>query len=220
MASKKTFEGIDVSKFNGVIDFQKVKKAGKSFVIMRAGGSCEGFFKDTKFENNYRNAKAAGLNVGAYYIPGVNFKTAADGRADAYRFLKQIQGKSFEMPVYLDIECQRASNRKGNTDAAIEFCRILEKAGYFVGIYASDKSGFESKLQLDRLKDFSLWVANYGPDNGTEVNKPVKPSYVKSYAVHQYTQRGTCPGIYGKCDLDTMYEDLPKIIKSKHFNNC
>lgn len=66
-------QGIDVSRWNGVIDFKAVKASGISFVIMRAGGSNGGFYKDPMFEKNYVAAKGAGLNVGAYYDTGKDF---------------------------------------------------------------------------------------------------------------------------------------------------
>lgn len=200
--------GIDISHWNGNIDFKKVKESGIDFVIIKAGGSDKGFYTDVKFERNYKEAKAAGLNVGAYYFVGKNFLGEDNGVADAKRFLRIIEGKQFEMPVYLDEETTAAQKKALATIASKAFCETMEKAGYFVGIYASDISGFKDKLDVTKLKAFSLWVARYG----------AKPSYVKDPGMWQYSSKGSVKGISGSVDLDTAYIDFPKVIKKKGLN--
>ena len=201
-------KGIDVSHWNGNIDFKKVKAAGIDFVIIKAGGSDKGFYTDPKFNRNYKEAKAAGLNVGAYYFVGKNFLGEANGIADAKRFLKIIEGKQFEMPVYLDEETTSAQKKAMATIASKAFCECMEAAGYFVGIYASDISGFKDKLDVSKLKDFTLWVARYGS----------KPQYVKDPGMWQYSSKGAVKGISGSVDLDTAYVDFTKAIKKKGLN--
>ena len=114
--------GIDVSHWQGDIDWNKVKKDGIEFAIIKAGGSDAGFYKDSKFEKNYAGAKAAGLAVGAYYFVGKGCVSAIDGRADAIRFMNIIAGKQFDMPVYMDNEAQPVYARAGITEATIAFC--------------------------------------------------------------------------------------------------
>lgn len=204
----KTLKGIDVSKWQSIIDFEQVKKSGIDFVIIKAGGSDAGIYKDKYFEVNYQKAKAAGLNVGAYYFVGKKFLTAADGRADADRFIKLLEGKQFEYPVYVDIETGSFHVRKRFTDAAIAFCERMEEAGYFCGIYASDISGFHDMLENDRLKQYTHWVARYGS----------KPSYVTQFDMWQYTSKGVVDGILKYVDCNYCYVDFPKTIKGKGFN--
>ena len=204
----KTLKGVDVSKWQRDIDFNKVKKSGIDFVIIKAGGSDAGIYKDKYFDVNYQKAKAAGLNVGAYYFVGKKFLTAADGRADADRFIKLLEGKQFEFPVYVDIETGSFHVRKRFTDAAIAFCERMEEAGYFCGIYASDISGFHDMLENDRLKKFTHWVARYGS----------KPSYVTVFDMWQYTSKGVVDGILKYVDCNYCYVDFPKTIKGKGFN--
>lgn len=204
----KTLKGIDVSKWQSIIDFEQVKKSGIDFVIIKAGGSDAGIYKDKYFEVNYQKAKAAGLNVGAYYFVGKKFLTAADGRADADRFIKLLEGKQFEYPVYVDIETGSFHVRKQFTDATIAFCERMEEAGYFCGIYASDISGFHDMLENDRLKKFTHWVARYGS----------KPSYVTAFDMWQYTSKGVVDGILKYVDCNYCYVDFPKTIKGKGFN--
>ncbi|MBR6385651.1 MAG: hypothetical protein IKS03_05995, partial [Ruminococcus sp.] len=86
----------------------------------------------------------------------------ADGIADAKRFLEIIKGKTFEYPVYIDLEATSPSNRNGATEACIGFCETMENAGYYCGIYASDVSGFNDRLILSKLDKFDKWVARYG----------------------------------------------------------
>ena len=118
-----TYEGIDLSRHNVVTDWNKVKK---DFVILRAGGNYGGFYKDSKFESYYEACKSRGIPVGAYYDAGKEL-CYADGKEYAQHFMKLIKGKTFEMPVYIDIEVVPASMRKANTGAAIAFCEELEK---------------------------------------------------------------------------------------------
>ena len=129
-----TRKGIDVSHWQGTIDWNKVKKAGIEFAIIKAGGSDAGFYTDSKWEANYKGAKAAGISIGAYYFVGKDCVTAAAGKADAERFLHILKGKQLEYPVYMDNEAQPASVKAGITAATFAFCKTLEDAGYFVGI--------------------------------------------------------------------------------------
>ena len=202
-------KGIDISHWNGSIDFDKVKASGVEFVIIKAGGSDKGFYTDPMFITNYAKAVAAKLNVGAYYFAGKNFRGIESGIADAKRFIKILDGLKFEYPIFLDIEAQENRYKEEITDAAIAFCEEMEKAGYFVGIYASDISGFKDKLNHDRIKDYAHWVARYGKE----------PEICKSYGIWQYSSKGRIPGIIGSVDMDLSAVDYAKVIKEKGFNN-
>ena len=200
---------IDVSRWQNNIDFAKVKASGIEGVIIKAGGSDSGFYKDSKFEQNYANAKAVGLHVGAYYFVGKGCTSTVDGRADGERFANLIAGKQFDLPVYMDVESTPISARTGATDAAIAFCSYLESKGYYVGIYASDISGFKDRLDYSRLKDrFTSWVARYGSE----------PKYATKWDMWQYTSTGRVNGIAGNVDMDDCRKDFPSIIINGGFN--
>lgn len=201
-------KGIDISHWNGDIDFNKVKADGIEFVIIKAGGSDKGFYMDPKFKENYNKAKAAGLMVGAYYFAGKNFRGVENGLADAVRFITQLKDLEFDYPVFLDIEAQDNRYKEEITDAATAFCSYLETAHYFVGIYASDISGFKYKLDHDRIKSFVHWVARYGKE----------PEVCKEYGIWQYSNRGYIPGISGPVDLDISKIDYSKVIKEMGLN--
>ena len=202
-------KGIDVSIWQGIIYWEKVRNDGTQFAILKAGGSDAGFYKDSTFEGNYLGCKAAGIHVGAYYFVGRNCTTKANGEADAQRFLEMLKGKQFDMPVYLDFEAPNAGDVNGNTQAAIGFCNVMEKAGYYVGIYASDISGFKEKLHASALRQFTWWVARYG-------DRPVYA--VNSLGMWQYSSNGAVDGIKGRVDMDECYVDFPTAIKSKGLN--
>ena len=137
------FYGIDVSHYQGNIDWNAVAKTGINFAFVKAGGSEDGIYTESMFEKNYAGAKAAGLNVGAYYFPGPNFTSEEAGIADARRFLDIIAGKKFEMPVAIDLEGTEPEDKDGATVATIAFCKVMEAAGYYAMIYGGDIFSFK-----------------------------------------------------------------------------
>lgn len=210
MASKKFQEvGIDISHWQGGIDFTQVKNAGISFVIIKAGGSDKGFYADRQFENYYRLAKLAGLKVGAYYFVGKGFTSLIDGVEDAKRFMTIIRGKEFDYPVFLDLEATMPKDKKGATVASIGFLEELENNNYFAGIYASDISGFKERLILEDLEPYAKWVAKYST---------AKPTYVTDYGIWQYSSKGQISGINTNVDLDRSFVDYATIIKKANKN--
>jgi lysozyme len=200
--------GIDVSHWQGAIDWAKVKASGIQFAIIKSGGSDAGFYTDPRWEENYRNAKAIGIAVGAYYFVGPTCTSAEDGKADAQRFLAQLKGKQFEYPVFIDVEATPASAKAGATEAAIAFCRVLEVAGYYAGIYSSTYSGFRDRLDDSKLTPFTHWVAQYASNC----------AYGGAYGIWQYSSTGRVDGISGNVDLDVSYQDYPSIINAGGFN--
>ena len=202
------FKGIDVSRWQGQIDWNTVKTTDVEFVILKAGGSDAGLYVDPTFEHNYKECKRLGMPVGCYYFVGSKCTSAADGLADAKQFLGIIRDKQFEYPVYLDYETPSPANKQGNTDAAIAFCQHVQDAGYYVGIYASDISGFADRLDLSRLDEYDKWVARY----------PDAPKYVTSWGMHQWSSTGSVSGIQGNVDMNSAIKDYPTIIKNAGLN--
>ena len=92
--------GIDVSRWQGDIDWTKVREAGIEFAIIKAGGSDDGFYTDSKFEKNYKGAKEAGISVGAYYIVGSKCVSRIDGVSDANRFINSLSSSHKYTPKY------------------------------------------------------------------------------------------------------------------------
>lgn len=204
----KTYNGIDISKHNIVTSWDEVRKQNLDFIILRAGGDYNKKYKDPKFESRYNACKNYNIPVGCYYDAGKEFYTIEKAQEDAKHFLELMSGKQFEMPVFIDIEVTPKKYRKFITQAVKTFCDILEKNGYFVGIYASDISGFKEMLIIEELTKYTKWVARYGK----------APSYVKRFGLWQHTSKGAVPGIIGNVDKDISYSNYPKIIKGGHFN--
>lgn len=204
-------KGIDVSRWQGTIDFEKVASSGIDFVMIKAGGSDAGFYTDRNFLYNYDNAKSVGLPVGAYYFAGSNSYGTEAGMNSAEHFLSIINGLSFEYPVVLDMETTDPTRKEEATDFCIAFCEFLENAGYYVMIYGSDISTFKDRLQIGRLTAYDKWVAKYSKN---------PPYYVRQYNMWQYSSRGTVKGIEGNVDLNISYIDFEKLIMERGFNNC
>ncbi len=195
---KKTFKGIDVSVWQGFINFDKVKLSGIDFVIIKAGGSDDGFYTDSCFEINYQNAKRAGIKVGCYYIVGSNFDTIQKATKNAQHFAKIIKGKTFDYPVFLDLELTSPSQKYGATTASITFCDYLMNLGYNVGIYGSSISGFKDRLDISRLGKYDKWVAQYSSN---------KPTYPTDCKIWQYSSTGRIDGINCNVDMNISYYD-------------
>ena len=201
-------KGIDISRWQGNIDFAKVKASGIDFVIIKAGGSDAGFYTDKNFLQNVIGAVSVGLHVGAYYFVGKNCKSSADGLADAQRFEQIIKDVKLDYPVYIDYEAPNATNKQGNTDAVNAFCAYMEACGYYAGIYASDISGFKDRLYLNQLNRYDKWVARYGSE----------PKYVSKWGIWQSSSKGNISGISGHVDIDYSKHDYASIIRNKHLN--
>ena len=204
------YRGIDVSSWQGDIDWAKVKASGIYFAILKAGGSDggnSGRYKDKKFEQNYKGAKENGIKVGCYYFNGKACTSAKAGRADAQHFLSLISGKTFEFPCYSDLEAPTAATKQGNTDAVIAFCEVVRNAGYLTGVYASDISGFKDRLDFNRLSALDKWVARYGS----------APKYAIPYQIWQYSSSGQVNGINGRVDVDTAYKDYSGEVLPSYF---
>lgn len=202
-----TMKGIDVSVHNGTIDWQKVKSDGIQFAILRAGYGRLESQKDARFEENYKNAKAAGVPVGAYWYSYAMSEDEARLEADV--FLSVIKGKQFEFPVYFDVEEKKQFDLGKEKVSAImrAFLEKIEAAGYFVGLYGSASS--LTTLTADDIKNrYTIWLAHWVE----------KTNYDGAYALWQYSEKGSVSGISGNVDLDICNKDFPTIIKSKGLN--
>ena len=199
-------KGIDVSKWQGIIDFAKVKNSGIDFVIINAGYGKEISQKDKCFEQNYYAAKRVGLHVGAYWY---SYATSVENAVkEAKTCLEVIKGKQFDFPIYFDVEEQNqfAKGRSFCDSIVKAFCDELERNGYYVGLYIS-RSPLQTYISESVAKRYALWIAEYGG----------KCNYNGNYGMWQYSCIGCVPGVNGNCDMNIAYVDYPSIIK-KGFN--
>lgn len=204
--------GIDVSKWQGEIDWKKVKAAGIKFAMIRLGyGSSKGDAcgLDGYFEKNVKNAIAAGIDIGCYFYSYATSVAAAKKEA-AYviNVLQKYKGV-FTYPVAFDLEdkTQQGLGKQVLTDMVIAFGDAIEKAGFYCSLY-SNPSWMKSYLDADRVKRFDLWLAHWTD----------KTNYAGAYGMWQNSSSGKVNGINGNVDTDFAYKDYPTIIKGKKFN--
>lgn len=201
------WEGIDVSKWQGNIDFKKVKASGKKFVLIRAGYGRLTSQKDPYFEANYKNAKAVGLYVGVYWYSYA--ESAEDAKLEAKAFLEVIKGKQFDMPVIYDFEESSlfAKGKQFCSDCIKAFCSVMEAAGYWVGLYIF-RSALQNYITAEVANRYTMAVSEYAP----------KLNYAGQYGIWQYSSMGRVNGISGDVDLDKCYYDYPSEIKARGKN--
>lgn len=186
-------KGIDVSEANGNIDFNKVKKNGNDFVIIRVGwiGNKENHTLDKYFNQNYVNAKNAGLKIG-FYVYNYSKSTEAI-KSGANWVLNNIKDKTFDYPVFIDMEDSSLLVCKNLNLLCIEFCNIINLNGFKSGIYAN-LDWFRNKLNINELLNYKIWLAEW---NGKE-------NHTANFKVDmwQYSSKGKIDGIVGNVDLN------------------
>ena len=200
-------KGIDVSKWQGDINWQSVKNSGIDFAVIRMGLGDKEAYKDPMFEINYKEAKAVGMPIGTYIYSYA--ATPAEAEAEAKQAIKWLRGKQFELPIYFDIEEQSvADTGKANCTAIVKtFCEKLENNSYFVGVYANT-NWFKNYLYYKALSElYTIWKADYRPNFDTSL----------SCDMHQYTSSGSVPGISGNVDMNNCTRDF-SVIKKQGFN--
>jgi GH25 family lysozyme M1 (1,4-beta-N-acetylmuramidase) len=191
-------KGIDVSKHQGTIDWDKVKNSGISVAILRCGyGSDIASQDDSQFERNYNEAKRVGIKVGVYlYSYATNTSMA---KSEAEHVIRLLNGKSLDYPVYYDLEDAGTTGKCSALvigDMATVFCDKIKAAGYKVGIYAN-KYWFTNILTDSRFEQWDKWVAQYYSEC----------TYQGKYVGWQYSSSGSVNGITGNVDMDEFYVD-------------
>lgn len=200
---------IDLSKWNGNVNFNLVRSAGIDGVILRTGFGVESPRQiDKQFEKYYNGAKAAGLYVGAYHYSYAS--AVEDAVAEADFMLKILRGKSFDLPVYGDFEEQGKLSKTVCTAMVKAFCDRLEDAGAWAGIYSYD-SFFRDKLSPDISKRYTTWVARV---------ENVFPKCVPAaeVGIWQHSWKGKVSGIAGYVDMDYCFKNFPQLIAHTGLN--
>ena len=202
-ASGGTMRGIDVSAYQGVIDWNKVRQSGISFAIIRCGYRAYGSGQlsyDNYFDQNVRGAQAAGIKVGAYfYSAAVN---VAEAREEANFALSKIRGYSMQLPVFIDMESPADGRAIGisvqtRTDVVKAFCSTVQAAGYKAGVYAN-KTWFNSYMNTPELTQYTIWLAHWVNASRSDYSRT-------RHDIWQYTSSGSVPGISGRVDMNISY---------------
>ena len=197
-ADKSTVRGIDVSVYQGNIDFSAVKRSGIGAVYIRAGAGNS--YTDGSFEQNYRNAGAAGLKIGFYYyVTAMNGEEAA---AQAEKFAALIKGKNYEMRPAMDYESFSGLGRETVNNIGIAFLKETERlTGVRPAVYSDS---YRTRNLWDaRFGKYPLWVADY--DGGE--NPPDSPVW-RAWAGFQYSDRGRIEGVPDYVDLDYFTAEI------------
>ena len=200
MSSGSGSMGIDVSKWNGNIDWNAVKNSGVSYVIIRCGyrGSSTGaLIEDPKFRSNIKGAKAAGLKVGVYFFSqAVNEVEAVE---EASMALSWASGYGLNYPIFLDVEPSGGRgdgiSKEMRTAICKAFCSTVQDSGCSAGIYAN-KTWLNEKINTGSLTGYKIWLAQYAS----------APTYTATrYDMWQYSSKGKVSGISGNVDMNISY---------------
>ena len=198
------FFGVDVSKYQKNIDWNQIKKAGVSFVIVRIGyrgyGASGTLVLDPMFEEHFTNVKNAGLKVGVYFFTQAVNEAEAQEEADGCNWA--LNGRMLDYPIFYDTEASTAPRGTGRADGlgmedrtkcAIAFCEEVKAQGYKPGVYASTL-WYRKRVNLNSLKKYTIWNAHYG---------------VASSPIDCALWQGTCtarlPGYKGDMDVNISY---------------
>lgn len=190
---------IDVSIHNGNIDWPKVKQAGVTGAIIRCGyGRDLTKQDDAKYRQNIEGALGQGLRVGVYIYSYA--KTEEGARSEAAHILRLVEPykNRITLPLYYDLE--ENGTQTGAKERAIIFGDIIEKAGFWCGIYSSS---YWWKTYLNGLERFTKWVADWGSNNG----KPNKQPTFSHTDLWQYTSNGHINGIAGRVDVNKLLNE-------------
>lgn len=183
------YKVIDVSVWQGVIDWKKVKADGVTGAIIRYA---DGTYLDSKFDTNMKNAKAAGLHIGSYIFSRA--KTAAQAKKEAQRIIDACKPYSCDMPLYIDLEW--ADQAKVANTVATAYLNECKKQGVKGGIYAN-LNWFNNYVNAKKFVEYPLWIAQYNTKLTHE-----NPSW---FGMWQYSSTGKVKGISGNVDMNHLY---------------
>lgn len=213
-AGEPPYRYIDVSRYQGTIDWAQVAAAGYKGAMLKTVSTnrklskqADGLYIDPTFEANYRNAKAAGLDVGVYYY---TYATSKDMTNAELSLLRQaVYGKELTLPVAVDVEDNKLGNldKQDLTDLTAYALHEVEQMGFYAQLYTYT-SFAKAHLFVGgaALHPYDVWLADY-------TGKTPKVDF--KYNAHQHTSKGRVPGISGNVDLNVTTINYPKIIRKK-----
>lgn len=194
--------GIDVSQWQGTVDFKTAKASGYAdFVIIKAGSGTN--FVDPKFHENIKKAQEAGLGVGIYWYSYAYSPEQA--RLEAEACYNTIKNYSFDYPIYFDFEERNVIINYSTaylSSIVDSFCSTMEQKGYYTGLYSS-ASYLQWNLYRHVVEKYDVWVAQYGS---------AVTVFDGKYGIWQYTGSGSVSGISTLVDRNICYKNYPAII--------
>lgn len=203
---------IDVSRYQGAIDWAQVAAAGYKGAMLKTVSTnhklskrADGLYIDPTFETNYRNARAAGLDVGVYYYTYATSEAMADAELALVR--QAVYGKELTLPVAVDVEENKLKpmSTLDLTNLTAYALEQVERMGFYAQLYTY--TGYKYELDMARLSSrWDVWLADYTGKT---------PNVTFNYNAHQHTSKGAVPGISGNVDLNVTTINYPKIIRKK-----
>ena len=203
---------IDVSRYQSAIDWAQVAAAGYKGAMLKTVSTnrklskrADGLYIDPTFEDNYRNAKAAGLDVGVYYYTYATNKDMVNAELSLLR--QAVYGKELTLPVAVDVEDNKLGklDKQSLTDLTAYALHEVEQLGFYAQLYTY--TGYKYELDMARLSSrWDVWLADY-------TGKTPKVDF--KYNAHQHTSKGAVPGISGNVDLNVTTLNYPRIIRKK-----
>ena len=211
-AGEPPYRYIDVSRYQGTIDWAQVAAAGYKGAMLKTVSTnkklskrADGLYIDPTFETNYRNARVAGLDVGVYYYTYATSEAMADAELAMLR--QAVYGKEFSLPICVDVEENKLKqlstlDLSNLTAYALE---QVERMGFYAQLYTY--TGYKYELDMVRLSSrWDVWLADYTGKT---------PNVTFNYNSHQHTSKGRVSGISGNVDLNVTTLNYPKIIRKK-----
>lgn len=205
-------KGIDLSEWQTSVNYTKLKKQGIEFAIIRCGYGRDKSQKDKMFEKHYEGLKKAGIKLGCYIYSYAN--KVSDGKLEAQNCLNFIKGKTFDLPIFYDLEDKVTSilGKNNITILANDFLNEIKKAGYSTGLYAN-LNWFNNYINLKELKNKNpkmyVWLAQW------EVSKPTASFH---YDFWQYTSNGKLDGISGRVDMNYQFTETVENVENRKTN--
>lgn len=195
---------IDVSRYQGEVDWAKVKKAGVGGAILKTvstNKSYGGIYIDPCFEKNYWACREQGIPVGAYYYTYAQKLDTT--KAELAKLWEAIEGKEFQLPIVVDVEENKLKplSKAALTDLVSYAANEIECWGMYSMVYTY-LSYQQTELDMTRLAKYDLWLAAY------RKTRPSSPTH----GMWQYTSTGTVDGVKGSVDMSHAYKDYPSII--------
>lgn len=211
-AGEPPYRYIDVSRYQSVIDWAKVKAAGYKGAMLKTVSTnhklskrADSLYIDPTFERNYAGARAAGLDVGVYYYTYATSEAMADAELALLR--QAVYGKELTMPIAVDVEENKLKpmSTLDLTNLTAYALEQVERMGFYAQLYTY--TGYKYELDMARLSSrWDVWLADY-------TGKAPKVDF--TYNAHQHTSKGAVPGITGNVDLNVTERNYPKIIRKK-----
>ena len=200
---------IDVSRYQGTIDWDKVKASGIGGAMLKTvstNKSFGGIYIDQQFERNYAECKRLGIPVGVYYYTYAQNQATTD--KELAKLKEALAGKSFELPIAVDVEDNKLKplSKSALANLVSYAAKKIESWGLYAMVYTYTYYA-NTELDMDALSAFDLWIADYTGKRPT-----------RKHGMWQYTSKAAVPGISGNVDKNHAYKDYPSIISKAGLN--